>query len=138
MILRMSFEEMTALNAAATRLLTSSDGGGVLAPPEALAELESRLPLPGDIAVTTLGQQRRLQGAVDYVLDHLRRRMDALTIEQYVGADDAVNAYFDYANVLTLSARLSGLGREMSALIELMTGEPATEATAESISFPDD
>lgn len=138
MILRMSFEEMTALNTAATRLLSSSDGSGVLAPPELLAELESRLPLPGDITVTTLGQQQRLQGAVDYVLDHLRRRMDALTIEQYVGADDAVNAYFDYANVLTLSTRLASLGREMSAMIELMTGAPATASTAESISFPDD
>jgi hypothetical protein len=29
------------------------------------------------------------------VLDHLRERMDALILEQYVGADDPVNAYFD-------------------------------------------
>lgn len=137
MILRMSFEELTALNSAAERLLSSTQGGGVAAPPELLAELEARVPLGGDLTVTTLGQQQRLQRAVAYVVEHLERRMNALIVEQYVGSDDSVNAYFDYANVLTLHARLEGLGREMGALIELITGSPATAEAAESIAFPD-
>lgn len=108
-----------------------------MAPPEVLVEIESRLPLEGDISVATLSRQRRLIGAVDYVLDHLKCRMDALIIEQYVGSDDTVNAYFDYANVLTLRAKLDAAGREMVALIELMTGAAPTAETAEDIAFPD-
>ena len=137
MILRMSFEELTALNSAAERLLSSPEGGGVAAPPEIMAELETHLPIPGDITVRTLGQQRRLAGAVGYVLDHLKRRMDALTVEQYVGSDDSVNAYFDYANVLNLHVRLEAMGRKMGALVELMIGEPPTPEAEEEIAFPD-
>lgn len=137
MILRMSFEEVTAVNAAGERLLSSPEGGGVAAPPEVLAELEANLPLRGDISVLTLAQQRRLTRGLDYVLDHLRRRMDVLIVELYVGADDAVNAYFDYANVLSLRARLDPIGTEMVALIELMTGSEPTAETAERVTFPD-
>jgi hypothetical protein len=137
MILKMSFEEVTALNAAAERLLSSPNGGGVAAPPEVMAELEANLPLRGDISVLTLGQQRRLVRGLDFVLEHLKRRMDALIVELYVGADDAVNAYFDYANVLSLHARLDPIGREMVALIELMTGSAPTSETEERVTFPD-
>lgn len=137
MILKMTFEEVTALNSATERLLSSPGGGGVAAPPEVLMELEPHLPLEGDVSVMTLGQQRRLAVAFDCLLDHLRHRMDALIVELYVGADDAVNAYFDYANVLSLRARLDPIGREMVALIELMTGGPPTAEVAEQVTFPD-
>jgi hypothetical protein len=137
MILRIAFEEGTALNSATTRLLSSPDGGGVAAPPEVLAELEAHLPLQGDISIMTLAQQQRLARALDYVLDHLKRRMDALIVELYVGADDTVNAYFDYANVLALRSRLDPMGREMVALIELMTGAPPSAKTAEQVTFLD-
>jgi hypothetical protein len=137
MILKISFEEMTVLNSATERLLSSQDGGGIAAPPEVLAALESQLPLGGDVSVLTLSEQRSLVRALDYVLDHLKRRMDALIVDLYVGADDTVNAYFDYANVLTLRARLDPIGREMEAIIELMTGAPPTRETAEQVTFPD-
>ena len=39
MILRLSFEEVTTLNAAAERVLRPPSAGSVLAPPEVLAEL---------------------------------------------------------------------------------------------------
>lgn len=136
MILRVCYEEVTALNSAAERLLASPGGGGVVAPPEALAELEGRLPLRGDLSVETLAQQRRLLGAVEHVLTHLKRRMDAIILEQYVGSDDAVNAYFDYANVLTIQGRLQDLGREMIAMLEVMGGAVGPDA-AEEIAFPD-
>jgi len=100
-------------------------------------ELETHLPLEGDVSVMTLGQQRRLALALDVVLDHLRKRMDALIVELYVGADDAVNAYFDYANVLSARARLDPIGREMVALIELMSGGAPTVELAEQVTFPD-
>jgi hypothetical protein len=136
-IVQLSFEEVTTLNSAVERMLSPGDGGGVVAPPEVLAELEARLPLRGDISVNTLAKQVRLVGAVGYVMEHLKRRMDALVVERYVGDDDAVNAYFDYANILTLHTRLTAVGREMRAMIQLMTGGAVTDESARSISFPD-
>lgn len=137
MIVQLSFEEVTTLNSAAERLLSPTAGSGVAAPPEVLAELEARLPLDGDISLDTLAQQTRLLAAVSYVQDRLRRRMDALVVERYVGDDDAINAYFDYANVLSLQTRLEAIGLEMAAMIKVMTGAPVTPGSAESITFPD-
>jgi hypothetical protein len=137
MILRMSYEEVTVLNSVTERLLSAWGEGGVLAPPEVLAELEVHAPLRGDISVMTLAQQRRLMAAMDYVVEHLKGRMDTLVMELYVGAEDAVNAYFDYANALELRARVAAMGREMVAMIELMTGEAPTEETAERVTFAD-
>lgn len=137
MIFRISYEEVAALNSAAERLLTPHGDVPVVAPPEVMAEIESRLPLGGDLSMGTLAEQRRLLAAVEYVLDHLKRRMDAILVDQYVGSDDAVNAYFDYANVLTIRARLLEAGREMTAMLEVITGGAVTAEAAESIAFPD-
>lgn len=137
MIVRVSYEEVTAINSAAERVLSSAGGVAVMAPPDVMEELETRLPLPGDVSVDTLAEQQRLEAAVEYVLDHLKRRMDAIIVEQYVGSDDSVNAYFDYAYVLSIRARLEEAGREMRAMIEVMTGEPPTRESAEQIEFPD-
>lgn len=135
MILRLTYEEITALNSAAERL-RGEGGGGVAAPPEALAALDARLPLEGDISVRTLPDHDRLMRALDAVLAHGKQRMDALILEQYVGADDAVNAYFDYANVLTARARLRELGREMRAMADLIAPDD-TDAEPEELGFPD-
>lgn len=137
MIFRISFEEIAALNSAAERLLAASGDVPVVAPPEVLAELVSRHPLRGDLSVETLAEQQRLLAAVDYVLEHLKRRMDGIIADQYVGSDDAVNAYFDYANVLTVRSRLMDAGREMTAMVEVMIGGPVTPEAAERITFPD-
>lgn len=115
MILELTFEEITALNSAAERMLHAGRGG-VAAPPEALAALDERLPLEGDVSVASLTDQARLLRALDVVLGHLKERMDALILEQYVGADDPVNAYFDYAYALTARDRLVRVGRELRAV----------------------
>ncbi len=120
MILELTYEEVTALNSAAERMLDAG-GGGVAAPPESLAALDERLPLQGDVAIDTVQDQTRLLVALDAVLDHLRHRMDALVLEQYVGADDAVNAYFDYANVLTARHRLLRIGHELRAVADVIS-----------------
>lgn len=119
MILELTYEEVTALNSAAERL-RGAGGGGVAAPPEAIAALDERLPLAGDIAVDSPMEQVRLLQALDVVLDHLKQRMDALVLEQYVGADDPVNAYFDYANVLTARHRLHRIGLRMQAVHQVI------------------
>lgn len=139
MILHCSFEELAAANAGALRLLSGEDGRGgasVLAPAETIADVEALLPrLTGDIEITTLAEQERILRALDAILDRLREDMDRTILESYPGAEDAVVAYFDYAHVLTLRERAARIGREMSAMIELMTGHPPTPRTAREITF---
>lgn len=135
MILRLTYEELTALNSAVERI-RSTGGGGVAAPPEVLAVLDERAPIEGDVSVDTFAEQRRLLDAIDTVLEHLRNRMDAIILDQYVGSDDAVNAYFDYANVFTARDRLEELGRKM-AVDELINGEDAASDDANGVGLPD-
>lgn len=119
MILELTYEEVTALNSAAERM--RGGAGGVAAPPEPVAALHQRLPIRGDIDLASMEEQERLLDALDAVLDHLRHRMETLILEQYVGAEDAVNAYFDYANVLTARHRLEEVGRHMRALDDVIS-----------------
>lgn len=140
MILRCTFEELSALSSGAERVLADAGSqASVAAPPEALADVEALYPrLQGDISIPTLSQQRRVESALEFLLEELRGRMEQTVLDRYVGSDDAVNAYFDFANVLTVHDRVRGMGREMTALIELMTGDAPTPQTARSITFPDD
>ena len=135
MILELSYEEVTALNSAAERIRGGA-GGGVAAPPEAIAALDERLPLRGDIAVESPAEQKRLLSALDAVLAHLKQRMDALILEQYVGADDPVNAYFDYANVLTIRQRLHRIGLRMRAVNEVIEDSSDRADTSDTSNHP--
>lgn len=139
MILSCTFEELAALRGAAERALrTPAGAAGVVAPPEGLEDVEALLPLlDGDISVPTLERQQIIERAVGCVLAMLREQMDDLILDRYVGEEDAVNAYFDYANVLTVHQRIVELGAEMSALVELVTGDEPTSESARRITFPD-
>lgn len=140
MILHCTYEELTALGATAGRVVSTAEGGSRLAaPPQALADvasLQSRL--HGDLSIVTLEDQRAVERAVDYLLEELQERMNEFILTQHVGSEDSINAYFDYAHVYALRDRVRGVGREMVAMIELMTGAPPTAATARSVSFQDD
>lgn len=141
MLLRCTFEELRALDATASRVMLAvgESRSHVAAPPEAVADVAHLQPqLTGDISFETYEEQQVVARAVDYLLDELRDRMHETVLAQHVGAEDAVNAYFDYANVYTLRERLRGIGREMVAMIELMTGEPPTPETSRAVTFPDD
>ena len=141
MFVRCTFEELTALTAGAERtLLASAFAGdvGVAAPPRELADVEALLSrVTGDLTLQTLEEQRSVARAVDLILDTLREQVDATILEQFVGAEDAVVAYFDYAHVLTFHERVRRAGEQMEAVIELMTGAPPTGETAHTITFPD-
>ena len=140
MILHCTYEELTALSATASRVVsTADDSARVAAPPEALADVLSLQPrLRGDLSIHTLEDQRVVERAVEYLLDELRERMNDFILTQHVGSEDSVNAYFDYAHVYALRDRVRGIGREMTAMIELMTGEPPTEESARAVTFQDD
>ena len=140
MILHCTYEELTALGATASRVVSAAEGGArVSAPPEAVADVASLQPrLHGDLSITTLEDQRAVERAVDYLLEELRDRMNDYILTQHVGSEDSVNAYFDYAHVFALRDRVRGVGREMAVMIELMTGAPPTLETARSVTFADD
>ena len=137
MILHCTFEELTALSAAAERALTS-DGGGVAAPPQVVADLEALVPrLTGDLSLETLADPRAVDRAITFVHEDIRERMDSAILAHYPAAEPAVLSYFEYAHVLSVLDRVRRLGAEMRALIELMTGRPADEEAARSFAFPD-
>lgn len=140
MILRCTFEELTALESGARWVLGDAATGdaGVAAPPAEAAEIEALLPrLRGDLSLTTLEAQERAERAVGCIRRTLLERMDTFAVRQYPGAEDAVNAYFDYAHVMRVHERIRHIGQEMAAMIELMTGQPPTEESRRSVSFPD-
>ena len=139
MILHCTYEELTALGATASRIVSAAEGNARLsAPPEALADVASLQPrLHGDLSIATLEDQRAVERAVEYVLEELRDRMNEFILLQHVGSEDSVNAYFDYAHVYALRDRVRSVGREMVAMIELMTGAPPTLETSRSVTFED-
>jgi hypothetical protein len=137
-ILHCNFEELAAVNSGAIRTLASEDGAGVAAPPEALADVEALLTrLDSTLTLNVLFEQASVERALATILDELRDRMDRLVVEQHVGAEESIIAYFDYANVLTVFDRVQQMGKEMRGMIELMTGEHPNAHTARSITFPD-
>ncbi|MEN8376881.1 MAG: hypothetical protein ABFS34_15750 [Gemmatimonadota bacterium] len=138
MIVSLAYEEIASVREGAELALEPAPtGGAVAAPPEELAYAETLRSTEGEISLTTLAEQRAAQRALELILAAARERMDALVLAQNVGSDDSVNAYFDYAHVLTVLDRVRGAGRNMSAIIELLTGRPPTPASAADITFPD-
>jgi hypothetical protein len=137
-ILYCNFEELAAVSAGGHRLLAAAGGGDhpVIAPPQALADLEWVLPrLIGDIDIETLHEQRSIQRALEYLIADLGARMDEAILSQHPAAEDAVLAYFDYGHVRATLGRVQRMGAQMEAIIELATGVAADEQTAKSFLF---
>lgn len=139
MILRCTFEELSAVRAAAGSVLAAAGTVGVAAPPEVSADIEALIArLEGDLGVTTLHELRGITRALEFLVADARSRTDASIVEHNnPGAEPAVISYFEYGHLLTLFDRAVRLGVEMAALIELMTGQPVTDESARNFSFPD-
>ncbi len=137
MILHCTFEELSALDAGARSALAAVEqGAGVVAPPRVVADIEQLIPrLEGDLEIQMLADQQSVERAISKILSQLRDKMDAAVIQQHAAAEEAIVAYFEYANVLTVYDRVRHMGAEMSAMIELMTGAAPTEESAHSITF---
>jgi len=138
-ILHCTFEELSALNAGGERVLAeASSGGGVAAPPEVIADVESLLPrLNGDISINTLAEQQSIARAVTFILAELKQRMDGQILNAHPADEFAVQGYFEYAHTLAVQDRTTRLGAEMQAIIQLLTGAPATSETARHFTIPD-
>lgn len=140
MILRFNYEELTALRAGAEVFLDQGEAGGgrVLAPSEEHARVEALLPLlEGDVSLSTLDEVRNVKAAVGAIATMLQAEMESVVIATHPAGERAVSAYFDFAHVFTVAHRIEQVADEMEALIELVTGEPATAETARSFVFPD-
>jgi hypothetical protein len=140
MILACNFEEITSLAHGARTYL--EDGGGtgsaVVAPSATRGAVESLLlQLTGDLSVTTLAEQREIERALRAVVGLLREEMDQRVLASHAAAEEAVSAYFDFAHALAVLGRTLEMGREMRALVEVMTGAPPDEAAFLDFVFPD-
>ncbi len=103
MILRCNYEELNALRAGA-RVLLEGQGEpecAVVAPPTERASVAAFVPrLDGDLAVSTLQEQREVMFAVEVIVECLRAEMDAA-----VGASRGGGRR---GRILRLCARLRG------------------------------
>jgi hypothetical protein len=138
MILRVTFEELSAISAGAGRALDAFERGGVAAPPDVMPDIEALIGrLDGDLDIETLAEQQSVERAVQYLLNDARMRTDEFILEQHPAAEAAVASYFEYAHLLAVADRLGRLGTEMRAIIELITGQPPTPETAAGFAFSD-
>jgi hypothetical protein len=140
-ILTFNYEELRALAAGAEMLLSRwdrSSPGPVAAPAGALSEVELLRPrLTGALSIDTLAEQRSVRGAVALICDGLHDLMEAKVLEYHPAHEEAVALYFDYAHAFSVLNRVDEIGAEMSAMIELITGETPSATSVSEMNFPD-
>lgn len=139
-ILYCNYEELSALKSGVRTLLEGASGDpcAVAAPPTSRATIEALLPrLAGDLTVSTLLEQERLESAVQAIVECLRVEMEQAVLASHPADETAVAAYFEFAHARAVLERVEGLGREMTALIELVTGGAPTPELARTFQFPD-
>lgn len=143
MILHCTYEELQALRAGALLVLSPPEhreGPGVPPPTsgEERAAVDSVLAeLDGDLSVETLTQQRHLLSVFSAIVNRLRVEMEARVTSLHPAAEDAVQAYFEFAHALKVLERLREIGREMEAILGVVADEDAGEELADTFVFPD-
>lgn len=139
MILYLSYEELAALESSAEQVLVAdATGGGIAAPPQLVTEVEQfSQRLTGDITVASLSDQRTMQSVVEHLLAGSQARMDEAVLLEHAAAESAVAAYFEYAHILGVQHRLSAIGSEMAAIVQLMTGNDPDSESGRRFEFPE-
>jgi hypothetical protein len=136
-----NFEELQALSTGADLLMEggSFDSvGAVAAPPEAYAQVAMLQPrLKTSLDIETLDEQRWVRKAVAAICHELHERMDEKVLEFHPAHEEAVAYYFDYAHAFGVLHRLDDIGAEMTAMIELMTGQAPSLDAARGVNFSD-
>ncbi len=140
MILGCNYEEVSALSHGARTLIGGGleDRSAVVAPPASIAAVEAFIArLEGDMSIGSLSEQRRAEMAVGAIVDCLRAEMETVVAVTHPADEGAVAAYFEFAHAFSVLTRLRDMGREMAALIELVTGQRPTQLVADTFAFPD-
>jgi hypothetical protein len=141
-ILTCNYEEWRALANGADLLLTGaehlSSESPVAAPAEALTAVELLRPrLGGALSIETLADQRSVRSAIAAICEGLHEKMEEKLLEYHPAHEEAVSYYFDYAHSLSVLNRVDEIGAEMTAMLELMTGQSPSAKAASSFTFPD-
>jgi hypothetical protein len=140
-ILNCNFEELRALSSGADLARQANAAVSdalVVAPSEALPHIDRLQPrLTSSLSIHTLAEQQSVRLAIAAICENLHDRLEAKVLEFHPAHEEAVALYFDYAHAFAVLNRLDEMGVEMKAMIELMTGAPATAETATSVTFPD-
>jgi hypothetical protein len=139
-IFRCNFEELSALRNGARAFLDeySPEEAAVAAPPEERERVADVLPrLQGDLSIGTLREQRGIRKAVMAIVERLKVEMEVTVAATHPADEGAVAAYFEFAHAYSVLSRLDEIGREMEALIELVSGAPPSDAIARTFVFPD-
>ncbi len=140
MILYCNYEELTALNQGARAFLDedSWEERGVAATTPSREAVQALVPqLEGDVSIETLQEQRKIQSAVEVIVDQLREELETRVVTTHAADEEAVAAYFDFAHALSVLERVREIGDEMRALIEVMTGDEPTADLEREFRFPD-
>ena len=140
MILRFNYEEVTALRHGGETLLHHGEGEGavVTAPAPSRAVVGEFLDqLEGDLSVSTLEEQMRIESAVRAIVGVLRAEMESAVVQAHPADETAVASYFEFAHALSVLSRVEEMGSEMRAMIELTTGTPPSQDEARAFVFPD-
>lgn len=115
-----------------------ASSGAVAAPAEAIVHVSLLQPrLTHSLSIGTLAEQRWVHHAVAAICQNLHDRLEEKVLEYHPAHEEAVGLYFDYAHAYGVLRRLEEMGIEMEAMVELITGEPVTDASAQSVNFPD-
>lgn len=139
MKLHCNFEELSALSHGAHSLLSEGDEAecAVAAPTASRAAVEAFMPrMESWVEVSTLMEQRGMESALVAIVECLRIEMDWAITTTHAADEQAVAAYFDYAHAFSVLARVREIGREMEAMIELVTGGAPTAEVARDFMFP--
>ena len=139
-ILQCNYEELRALRSGARSWLDSHprESVAVAAPPPGRPEVEALLPyLEGDLTLPTFAHQRVVEAGLEAVVQLLRVEMELMVVQNHPAHEGAVAAYFDFAHAYAVLSRVREVGREMQALIEVVTGAPVSEEVARGFVFPD-
>jgi hypothetical protein len=140
MILTCNYEELTALAHGARAYLeewesTPAPVKELSTTREAVELLLSRL--DGDLSLQTLEDQIEVEQGVRAVVQLLREEVDSRVLAAHPADEDAVTAYFDFAHALTVLRKVTDVGDEMRALVELMDGGSPSERSVREFVFPD-
>lgn len=134
-----NFEELNALSHGAESFLDGGEEGecAVAAPSASRAAVEAFVPrLEPYVAIATLLEQRGAEAALLVIVECLRVEMEGTIAVTHAADEQAVAAYFEYAHAFSVLSRVQEMGREMEAMIELVTGDAATGDVARNFVFP--
>jgi hypothetical protein len=93
--------------------------------------------LSGDVGIRTLREQREWVDGFIVIVEALRHAMESAVVATHPADENAVASYFEFAHAFSALERLHRMGRQMEAMVEVLTGSRPAGMSAEEFIFPD-